>query len=83
LIGEKGGGDLGLQIYCSGVKDREQILKPFSDNRETVIEYIRFLKKEGYEIIDYPPIENTRRVFNTTLKVLVPLDEILIKKEKE
>lgn len=64
---------MGLQIYTDN-KQPKQFLKLIADNDQQIIEYIDELKKCGYEILDFPPIEkNVVKQSWINLNVLVPL----------
>jgi hypothetical protein len=45
-----------LQIYTDNKKPR-QLLKLIADNNQQILECVEDLKEQGYEIIDFPPIE--------------------------
>jgi aryl carrier-like protein len=47
---------MGLQIYTDNKKPR-QLLKLIGDNSQQILECVEDLKTQGYEIIDFPPIE--------------------------
>jgi hypothetical protein len=51
-------------------EEKNQQLHMVRSTTETVIlEYIEELKKLGYEIIDFPPIEKIRHTYSTNLLV--------------
>jgi hypothetical protein len=67
---------MGLQIYTGRVQiDNKQIIKTHSDQTIHIIDLVETLKKSGYEILDFPPIENNRKVYSTILKVKAPEEE--------
>jgi hypothetical protein len=47
---------MGLQIYTDNKKPR-QLLKLIADNNKLILDYVEELKEQGFEIIDFPPIE--------------------------
>jgi len=49
-----------LQIYTDNKKP-QQLIKLIGDNEQQILEHIEELKKYGYEIVDFPPIEKVRR----------------------
>lgn len=65
----RGGGFMGIQIYGSDRTKRQQLIKLISDKEETILEYVRAMEREGYEILEFPPIEKTRRQFNVNVIV--------------
>jgi hypothetical protein len=63
---------MGLQVFTDNKKPK-QFLKLIADNDQQIIEYIDHLKKGGYEILDYPPIErNVAKQSWINVNVLVP-----------
>ena len=49
-----------LHIYTDNKKP-QQLIKLIAEKPQEIIEYIEEMKKYGYEIIDFPPIEYFRR----------------------
>jgi hypothetical protein len=70
-------GFMGIQIYGSDRTKPEQLIKLISDKEETILEYVRAMEREGYEILEFPPIENHRRQFNCNVRVF----DLLVKCE--
>jgi hypothetical protein len=63
---------MGLQVFTDN-KTPKQFLKLIADNDQQIIEYIDHLKKGGYEILDFPPIErNVAKQSWINVNVLVP-----------
>jgi len=49
-----------LHIYTDNKKP-QQLIKLIGEREHEILEYVEELKKYGYEIIDFPPIEYYRR----------------------
>ena len=62
---------MGLQIYTDNKKP-QQLIKLIADNEQQILEYIGELKKYGYEILDFPPIEYFRKQVNVNIFVREP-----------
>jgi hypothetical protein len=57
---------LGLQVYTGSVA-RGTLFKLHSDVEEHILDYVEELKKCGYEIISFPPIEKYRNYLITNV----------------
>lgn len=62
---------MGLQVYTENKKPK-QLYKLIADNSQQITDYIGELKKCGYTIIDFPPIEKNRKQFNVNIIVDPP-----------
>lgn len=62
---------MSLQIYTDN-KQPKQCIKLISESDQQILDYIEELKKCGYEIVDYPPLEYFRRMFNVNIYVTPP-----------
>lgn len=62
---------MGLQVYTDNKKPK-QLIKLIGDNSQQIIEYIDELKKAGYEILEFPPIEKHRKQWNVNIFVTEP-----------
>ena len=70
---KKGEFIMGLTVYHNRVNEElKQVIKPHAETKEHILDFIAELKKEGYKIIEYPPIEKVHKVYCTTLIVQVP-----------
>ena len=49
-----------LHVYTDNKKP-QQLIKLIGEKPQEIYEYIEEMKKYGYEIIDFPPIEYCRR----------------------
>ena len=49
-----------LHVYTDNKKP-QQLIKLIGENAQEIFDYIEEMKKYGYEIIDFPPIEYYRR----------------------
>jgi uroporphyrinogen-III synthase len=64
---------MGLQVFTDN-KIPKQFLKLIADNDQQIIEYVDHLKKGGYEILEFPPIQrNVAKQSWINLNVLVPV----------
>lgn len=54
---------MGAQIYTSDQRKPKQIIKIHGETENQIFEQIEELKKTGYEIIEFPPIEQFRRMY--------------------
>jgi hypothetical protein len=62
---------MGLQVYTDNKKPK-QLIKLIGDNSQQILDYVEELKKCGYEIIDFPPIEKIRRQMWVNINVMEP-----------
>jgi len=62
---------MGLQIYTDNKKPK-QLLKLIADKPQQIIDHVEELKEQGFEIIEFPPIEHFRRLFNVNVIVTPP-----------
>jgi hypothetical protein len=63
---------MGLQLYTDNKRPR-QLIKMIADKPELIREHVEELREQGFEIIDFPPIEHFRRLFNVNILVEPPL----------
>lgn len=63
---------MGIQVYTDNKKP-QQLLKLIADNEQQIIEHVEELKKYGYEIVDFPPIEFFRQMYNVNIQVTPPI----------
>lgn len=62
--------------------DGLQSVRPFSDDKRKILEYVKELKKTGYEVLEMDPIEEHRKVYYTRIKLNVPYVTTELKKVK-
>jgi ABC-type lipoprotein release transport system permease subunit len=61
-----------FQTMTDRPKDKKQLIRVFTDDSEKIEQLVQDLKEKGYEIIDFPEIEKTRRVYHVNLHVIIP-----------
>lgn len=64
---------LGLQVYTGTVENNRTLFKLHGINDQVILDYVEELKKCGYEIIDFPPIEKFRNYYITNVVMEPPI----------
>jgi hypothetical protein len=64
---------LGLQVYTANAGGTKTLFKLHADKDQIILDYVEELKKCGYEVIDFPPIEKFRNYFISNIILEPPI----------
>jgi hypothetical protein len=74
ILTKEGAPLLGLQVYTGKAENNRTLFKLHGINDQVILEYVEELKKCGYEVISFPPIEKFRNYYITNIVVDPPIE---------